>query len=93
MSSLSASPAWVLGHTLATVLVRSVAQDLSDNLARDSRTLVTSPFFQSLFDTRLSQGRDAVVDFETTPGGYRLSTSVGGVVTGRGADMIVIDDP
>jgi len=51
-----------------------------------------SPFYCALFDTRLSKGRDAVSDYETTAGGYRLSTSVGGVLTGRGADIIIIDD-
>jgi len=32
-------------------------------------------------------------EFETTAQGCRLATSVGGVLTGRGADMIIIDDP
>src|SRR5262249_24686688 len=68
-------------------------QDLSDNLARRSRTLMTSPFYQALFDTRISKGREAVSDYETTAGGYRLSTSISGVLTGRGADTIIIDDP
>jgi predicted phage terminase large subunit-like protein len=87
-------PAWVLGHDpTKKVLSISYAQDLSDNLARRSRTLMTSAFYQALFDTRLSKGREAVSDFETTSGGYRLSTSVGGVLTGRGADLIIIDDP
>jgi len=89
-----AFPAWVLGHD-ATKRLLSVtyAQDLSDNLARQSRTLMTSPFYQALFDTRILRGREAVSDYETTKGGNRLSTSVGGVLTGRGADIIVIDDP
>jgi len=34
-----------------------------------------------------------VAEFETTAQGCRLATSVGGVLTGRGADIIVIDDP
>jgi hypothetical protein len=54
---------------------------------------MTSPFYQALFDTRILRGREAVSDYETTKGGNRLSTSVGGVLTGRGADIIVIDDP
>ena len=32
-------------------------------------------------------------EFETTAQGSRVATSVGGVLTGRGADIIVIDDP
>jgi predicted phage terminase large subunit-like protein len=89
-----AFPAWLLGHDPAKqVLSVTYAQDLSDNLARNSRTLMTSPFYEALFDTRLSRGREAVSDYETNSGGYRLSTSLGGVLTGRGADIIIIDDP
>ena len=86
--------AWLLGHEPAKqILAISYAQDLSDKLARDCRALMTSPFYQSLFGTRLSSDRNAAAEFETTQGGYRLSTSVGGVLTGRGADVIVVDDP
>src|SRR6266404_1022168 len=88
-----AFPALVLGHEPAKqILSVTYAQDLSDNLARRSRTLMTSAFYEALFDTRLSKGREAIADFETTNGGYRLSTSIGGVLTGRGADLIIIDD-
>jgi predicted phage terminase large subunit-like protein len=84
----------MLGHDpTKQILSVTYAQDLSDNLARRSRTLMNSAFYQALFDTRISRGREAVSDFETTSGGYRLSTSVGGVLTGRGADIIIIDDP
>ena len=89
-----AFPAWVLGHEPAKqILCVTYAQDLSDKFARESRTLMTSPFYEALFYTRLSKGREAVSDYETTDGGYRLSTSIGGVLTGRGADIIIIDDP
>jgi hypothetical protein len=89
-----AFPALVLGHDPAKkILSVTYAQDLSDNLARRSRALMTSAFYEALFDTRLSKGREAVSDFETTSGGCRLSTSIGGVLTGRGADIIIIDDP
>jgi predicted phage terminase large subunit-like protein len=86
--------AWLLGHDpTKKILSVTYAQDLSDNLARRSRTLMTSEFYEALFDTRLSTARGAVSDFETTSGGNRLSTSIGGVLTGRGADIIIIDDP
>jgi len=87
-------PVYLLGHDPAKkILLVTYAQDLSDNLARRSRSLMTSPFYESVFDTSISKGREAVSDFETTGGGYRLSTSIGGVLTGRGADIIIIDDP
>lgn len=88
-----AFPAWLLGHDpMKQILSVTYAQELSDNLARRSRTLMASSFYEGLFDTRLSRGREAIADYETTAGGYRLSTSVGGVLTGRGADIIIIDD-
>ena len=89
-----AFPAWLLGHDPSKrILTVCYAQDLSDKLARDSRTLMNSPFYRALFKTRLSSERQAVSDFETTEGGYRLSSSVSGGVTGFGADVIIVDDP
>lgn len=86
--------AWVLGHTPSyRVLCASYAQDLSDKLARDCRRLMTSQFYRSLFKTRLSDDRQAVADFETTAGGGRFSSSVTGGATGRGGDLIILDDP
>lgn len=43
--------------------------------------------------TRLRGARPAEDEFETTRGGYRLATSVGGTLTGRGGNFIIIDDP
>src|SRR6516225_912375 len=57
-------------------------------LARDCRRILVSDWYQRLFPTRLSQERQAVPEFETPAQGCRLATSVGGVLTGRGADMI-----
>ena len=89
-----AFPAWILGLEPSKKLLSvTYGQDLSDDLARKSRTLMMSEFHQSLFDTRLSRGREAVSDYETTDGGCRLSTSVRGALTGRGADIIIVDDP
>src|SRR5713226_5672661 len=54
---------------------------------------MTSPWYRQLFPTRLAPHRQAVQEFITTRQGYRLATSTGGVLTGRGADLILIDDP
>ena len=51
-----------------------------------------SAWYQGLLPTRLA-GRQAVHDFSTTEQGPRFATSVGGVLTGRGADLILLDDP
>src|SRR5437660_1834498 len=97
LKSLLASiafPAWCLGHDpSAQILCVSYAQDLADKLARDCRTIMMSPWYRRIFPTRLSPHRQAVQEFITTRQGYRIGTSNGGVLTGRGADMIIIDDP
>jgi predicted phage terminase large subunit-like protein len=89
-----AFPAWCLGHRpSAQMLCVSYAQDLADKLSRDCRRIVTSDWYRHLFPTRLSPQRQAAPEFETTAQGCRLATSVGGVLTGRGAGIIIIDDP
>src|ERR1700751_1987500 len=97
LKSLMASiafPAWCLGHDpLAQILCVSYAQDLSDKLARDCRSIMLSPWCRQIFPTRLAPHRQAWQRFITTRQGYRLATSTGGVLTGRGADIILIDDP
>jgi predicted phage terminase large subunit-like protein len=97
LKSLCASvalPAWLLGHNPATpILCVSYAQDLSDKLARDCRGVMMSSWYQRTFNTRLSAQKQSVQEFTTTAQGYRMATSVGGVLTGRGADFIIIDDP
>jgi hypothetical protein len=85
--------AWLLAHDPAKhVICASYGQDLAEDLAAACRRLMRSPFYRALFGDILGV-RQAVSDFETTHGGRRLATSVGGVLTGRGADMIVLDDP
>ena len=69
------------------------AQDLSDKFARDCRAIMTSDWYQALFATRLASPREPLPELATTRGGFRMATSVGGVLTGRGADVILIDDP
>src|SRR5689334_22398767 len=97
LKSLMASiafPAWCLGHDpSAQILCVSYAQDLADKLARDCRSIMMSPWYRQIFRTRLAAHRQAVQEFITTCHGYRLATSTGGVLTGRGADFIMIDDP
>jgi predicted phage terminase large subunit-like protein len=87
-----AFPAWLLGHNpAAEIICVSYGQDLSDKLARDFRSVMQSDWYQRLFATR--SNRPVTQDFETTEGGVRMATSIGGVLTGRGGDFIIIDDP
>lgn len=85
--------AWLLGHDPAMqVICASYGQDLANDLAGACLRVMQSPFYRALFGVVL-RGRQAANDFRTVRGGRRLATSVGGVLTGRGADMIVLDDP
>jgi len=90
-----AFPAWLLGNDpTKQIICASYGQDLADKHARDCRTLMMSDFYRALFPrTRLSPEKQSVNDFLTTAQGFRMSTSVGGVLTGRGADVIILDDP
>jgi predicted phage terminase large subunit-like protein len=97
LKSLLASvafPAWCLGRDPGLQLVCvSYAQDLADQQARECRALMSSAWYRGHFATRLSATKTAVQEFVTTAQGCRLAVSVGGALTGRGADIIVIDDP
>jgi predicted phage terminase large subunit-like protein len=87
-------PAWILGHhPWEQIICVSYGQDLANNLASGCRSLMSSEFYRNLFPTRLSPQRQAVNEFATTRNGFRMATSVGGVLTGRGANFIIIDDP
>jgi predicted phage terminase large subunit-like protein len=86
--------AWILGHNPSgQVLCVSYAQDLSEKLARDCRTVMMSRWFKAIFGDVISSSRQSVQEFKTKYEGCRRATSVGGVLTGFGADFIIIDDP
>ena len=87
-------PAWVLGRDPSQKFICvSYSQDLSAVFSRKFRTLMTSDFYRCVFpQTALSITKAVENDVQTLQGGYRLSTSLGGTVTGIGADYILIDD-
>lgn len=86
-------PAWALGRNPALRFVcASYGQDLAVKLARDTLAVMGSPWYQRAFDTRVAN-RAAAYDFETNGRGGRRATSVGGVLTGLGGDIVIIDDP
>lgn len=85
--------AWMLGHNPALRFICvSYGYELAEKHARDCLRLMNSGWYRLAFP-RVGFVKAAVLDFETSQGGGRLSTSVGGVVTGRGADIILVDDP
>ena len=90
-----AFPAFLLGHNpSAKIICASYGQQLAEKLAADCRSVMNSDWYKDEFPaTRLAPDRQAVNDFATTRQGFRFSTSVGGTLTGRGADYIIVDDP
>ncbi len=89
-----ALPAFILGHDpTARVMCGSYSADLATRFARDCRSVMNAPWYRDLFPgTRLSAERNAEADFMTTRRGGRTAVSVGGSVTGRGGNWIIIDD-
>jgi predicted phage terminase large subunit-like protein len=87
-------PAWLLGRNPgARIICASYSQDLADKFSRDCRALFDTPFYKRVFPrTRLNPKKTSEGEFETTRRGYRLATSVGGTLTGRGGDVLIIDD-
>lgn len=96
LKSISASvafPAYVLGHDPSRrIICVSYANDLSAKHSSDYRVIVTSAWYRRAF-TRMRVARATESEVTTAAHGSRLATSVGGTLTGRGGDIIVIDDP
>lgn len=86
--------AWQLGQDPRQNFVCvSYSNDLSLSFARDCLSIMESPWYRELFPkTIISNKRSATADYETTAGGGRLATSVTGTLTGRGGDIIILDD-
>ena len=88
-----ALPAWILGNApTRDIMCVSYGQDLSDKMATDCRQIMSSRWYERVFGFRI-HARTSITDLRTGQGGGRFATSVGGSVTGRGADLIIIDDP
>jgi predicted phage terminase large subunit-like protein len=88
-------PAWVLGRDpSAKFLCICYGEDLSKDLSLKTKQLVESSFYAQLFPhTKISDVENTATKFWTTANGYRQATTMGGAITGFGADFIVVDDP
>jgi predicted phage terminase large subunit-like protein len=96
LKSLTISVAYVaflLGHDPSLkIWVVSYSEPLAAELARQFRLVVTSDWYRRIFPlTR--EAKNTTLEFITTRGGGRLGLSMGGSITGRGADIIILDDP
>ncbi len=90
-----AFPAFLLGHDPSMpIIVASYGAELAGKFGASTRTVMQSRWYRDLFPgTRLLGAAPAVGDFSTTQQGGRLAVSTGGPITGRGAGLIIIDDP
>lgn len=85
--------AWMLGHNPALkFLVASYGADLAIKHARDFRLVVEADWFRHAFPDFGRPVRNAEVELVTAGAGGRKAVSLGGSLTGFGADIIIVDD-
>jgi hypothetical protein len=88
-----ALPAWYLGHNPSErVVCVSYSAELAKTHANDFRRVVTDPVYQAVFP-KMVLARETDSEIHTTLRGRRFATSIGGTLTGRGGNLIIIDDP
>ncbi len=95
ISTSVAFPAWALGQDPGKrIICASYSSELAEKHARDCRAVMNSAWYREAFpNSRLDPNKNAAMDFETTARGSRFTTSVGGTLTGRGGNFILVDDP
>lgn len=88
-------PAWYLGRNPQKCLIgASHTQEMADRFGRKARNLVGSAeHLRSFPDCTLAADNKAAGRWETDKGGEYFAAGVGGSVTGRRADLAIIDDP
>lgn len=75
-------------------ITASYSGDLATEHALKTRRLIESDWYTSLFDSfEMTSDQNVKSRFENDRTGSRRATSVGGTVTGGGADIIIADDP
>lgn len=90
-----AYPAWLLGkNPKERIICASYGTDLAEKFSGDCLKLMKSPWYRRVFpNTHLDPKLQNKTEIGTTAGGYRFATSAGATLTGRGANVIIIDDP
>ena len=88
-------PAWMMGKNPKLKIIQTThTAELSYNFGRKVRNLFDQQEFKDVFpDVSLSQDSKAAGRFTTNKGGEYFAAGVGGAITGRGADLLIIDDP
>jgi predicted phage terminase large subunit-like protein len=88
-------PAWFLGkYPQKKVIQTSHTAELSVGFGRKVRNLVGKDEYRDIFPhTALQADSKAAGRWNTSKGGDYFAIGVGGAVTGKGADLLIIDDP
>jgi len=87
-------PAWFLGKYPEKKIIQTAhTAELATGFGRKVRNLVSSEQYQKVFSTKLSSDSKAAGRWNTHVGGDYFAIGVGGAVTGKGADLLIIDDP
>ena len=87
-------PAHYLGkHPEKEIITASYSADLAQDFGYKTRNLVNTQEYQELFKTKLRDDSKSKAKWLTNEGGGYTAVGVGGAITGRGADLLIIDDP
>ena len=87
-------PSWFLGKFPEKKIIQTAhTAELAVGFGRKVRNLVQSEHYGKVFDTKLSSDSKAAGRWNTDKGGDYFAIGVGGAVTGKGADLLIIDDP
>ncbi len=87
-------PAWMVGRNPKLKIIQSTnTTELSVRFGRKAKQLMDSPEYKEVFKTRLREDSQAAGKWETEQGGEYYAAGVGSAITGRGADLLIIDDP
>jgi phage terminase large subunit-like protein len=87
--------AWMLGRNPSLrVMIVTCNEGLAREIAAGVRQLIRSRWYSDLFPrTKLLHGRGGAMDFELEGGGGLFATTIRGAMTGRDADLLIVDDP
>jgi predicted phage terminase large subunit-like protein len=87
-------PAWMIGRRPKLKIIQSThTTELAVRFGRKAKTLMDMPEYKEIFLTRLREDSQAAGKWETEQGGEYYAAGVGSAITGRGADLLIIDDP
>jgi predicted phage terminase large subunit-like protein len=88
-------PAWFLGRNPdKKVLMVSHTTDLAVDFGRKVRNLISTPEYQAIFPTvQLASDSKSAGRWNTSAGGEYFACGVGSALAGRGAHLLLVDDP